>query len=135
VTASGVVAIESERDMAESAFTPALRNLLNGVPGVLAVVFVDGEGECIDYYGDVDPFDLKIAGAQLAPMHDEVARRLGGFLGAPLVHLRGERASYLYVPVSVDYYLVALLSAYASWWEALDDVTAARDDLRKEAGV
>jgi len=123
------------REQVPTIFAAVLRRLVRAIPGAVGAAFCDLEGECIDYYGDVDPFDLKIAGAQLAPMHDEVARRLGGFLGAPLVHLRGERASYLYVPVSVDYYLVALLSAYASWWEALDDVTAARDDLRKEAGV
>lgn len=124
------------RDQVPTAFAAVLRRMLRAIPGAIGAAFCDLEGESIDYYGDIDPFEIKVAGAQLAAMHDDLQKRLGRFLdGPPIVHLRSERGSYLYVQVSDDYYVVALLSAFASWWEALDDVDRARRDLRKEAGV
>lgn len=64
--AQGPVAkrFESERDQAETSFTPALRWLLQSRPDILALSFVDEEGECVDYCSVLDPFDAKIAGAQ-----------------------------------------------------------------------
>ena len=35
------------------------------MPAGLAVAFVDLEGECVDYCSAVDPFDAKVAAAQL----------------------------------------------------------------------
>ncbi len=117
-------------------FAAVLRRLVRSIPGGVGAAFCDAEGECIDYYGPIDPFDMKIAGAQLAPVHEDLARRLGAFLGSDVtVHMRGEKTSYLYLRISADYYVVAILSAYASWWEALDDIAAARKDMRREAGV
>lgn len=124
------------RDQLPTVFAGVLRRLVRAVPGAIAACFCDLEGEAIDYWGELDMFEIKVAGAQLAGMHEDLRRRLGPFLGsAPIVQLRSERGSYLYVPVSDDYYVVALGSAYASWWEAMEDVSRARMELRVEAGV
>ena len=56
---------EGARDQAESAFTEILRRLLHRMKGILAVAFVDGAGECVDYCSALDPFDTKVVAAQL----------------------------------------------------------------------
>jgi hypothetical protein len=123
------------RDQVPTEFAAVLRRLVRSIPGAVGAAFCDFEGESVDFYGDVDPFDLKIAGAQFAPIHEEIVRRLRPAFGLPVIHLRGESASYLYVPVADEYYVIAVLSAFASWWEALEDVEAARLHLKKEAGL
>src|SRR4051812_38568136 len=56
---------EAARDQGESAFTPILRRCFQDVPRLLAAVFVDAEGECIDYVSAIDPFEAKVAAAHM----------------------------------------------------------------------
>ena len=49
------------RDQVPTVFAAALRRLVRAVPGALAASFCDLEGECIDYWGDLDPFEIKVA--------------------------------------------------------------------------
>ncbi|MBW2460350.1 MAG: hypothetical protein JRH11_01805 [Deltaproteobacteria bacterium] len=56
---------EAPRDMNETAFTHILRRLWKRSPVILAVVFVDSEGEAVDYCSSIDPYDAKILGAQM----------------------------------------------------------------------
>ncbi len=58
-------ASEAPRDMNETAFTHILRRLWKRSPGILAVVFVDSEGEAVDYCCSVDPYEAKVLGAQM----------------------------------------------------------------------
>lgn len=60
--------VEALRDQAETMFTPTLRALFWADPAVVAVVFVDPMGECVDYCGSLDPFEAKIVGATLQPV-------------------------------------------------------------------
>src|ERR1700748_2922093 len=57
--------VEAERDQVESEFTAMLRPLFERVPELLSVVFVDGEGECIDYVSALEPFETKVAAAHM----------------------------------------------------------------------
>jgi hypothetical protein len=54
---------EAKRDELESSFTPILRRTLESLPRALCAVFVDTEGECIDYASSIDPFEAKVSGA------------------------------------------------------------------------
>jgi hypothetical protein len=56
---------EAPRDMDESAFTHILRRLWKSSESILAVSFIDGEGEAIDYCASIDPFEAKVIGAQM----------------------------------------------------------------------
>jgi hypothetical protein len=67
---------ESARDQDESAFTPLLRRLLRCDPHLLAAVYVDPEGECVDYCTLLDPFDAKVSAAQMMVVMTDVVRRL-----------------------------------------------------------
>lgn len=99
---------EYRRDIDESAFTGVLRSLMRGVPEALLAVFVDEEGECIDYCSSLAPFDTKIAGAQLHVMVHEigpiVARLRGGKVW--FVHVQGSERELMVRRVSDEYLLV-----------------------------
>ncbi|MCX7807885.1 MAG: hypothetical protein N2515_04700 [Deltaproteobacteria bacterium] len=56
---------EAPRDMEETGFTPILRRLLGAMQEIQAVVFVDEEGECVDYVARIEAFEAKVMGAQL----------------------------------------------------------------------
>ncbi|MEM6960351.1 MAG: hypothetical protein AAF550_01250 [Myxococcota bacterium] len=49
----------------ESGFTSILRRFWGCHDGVLAALFVDHDGECVDYCSELEPFDAKVAGAQM----------------------------------------------------------------------
>lgn len=71
---------EMERDQVESEFTPILRELWASVPALLAAIFVDVDGECIDYVSSLDPYDAKVNGAHVSLLVDLVrqsSERLG----------------------------------------------------------
>ena len=84
---------EAPRDQTESAFTPILRHAWLSVPWIVALVFVDSEGECIDYVSSVEPYEAKVTGAHmhvlLRALHDQ-PRAFGG----EAILLRVECARY-----------------------------------------
>lgn len=84
--------VEHRRDIDESAFTGVLRSLLRSVPEALLAVFVDEEGECVDYCSTLPPFDAKIAGAQMHVMVHEISQ--------VVARLRGGKTWYLHVHAS-----------------------------------
>jgi len=51
------------RDQAESTFNIILEDLLSLVPFARGAAIVDFEGETVDYAGELDPFELRVAGA------------------------------------------------------------------------
>jgi hypothetical protein len=52
------------RDMELSAFGQILLTLVRGLPGALAAVLVDDEGETVDYAGTLSAYDLRVVGAE-----------------------------------------------------------------------
>jgi len=58
--------------MEETEFTVLLREVRDAVPAVQVAVFVDNEGECIDYASCIDIYDTKVIGAQML----DILRRL-----------------------------------------------------------
>jgi predicted regulator of Ras-like GTPase activity (Roadblock/LC7/MglB family) len=101
---------EHRRDIDESAFTSVLRALLRGVPEALLAVFVDDEGECVDYCSSLPPFDAKIAGAQLHVMVHEVAQAITKLRGGKVwyVHIQGTEREMIVRRVSDEYLLVVM---------------------------
>lgn len=67
---------EAPRDQVETGFTPILRWLFDVEPHVAGVVFVDRDGECVDYCGGLDPFDTKVTGAHMAMVVGFIRERL-----------------------------------------------------------
>lgn len=67
---------EAPRDQVETGFTPILRWLFDVEPHVVGLVFVDRDGECVDYCGGLDPFDTKVTGAHMAMVVGFIRERL-----------------------------------------------------------
>lgn len=59
----------------KSGFYPILETLVGEVQGARAAIFCDGEGESIDFCGDMDPYDIKVIGAYGAIILDRLAGR------------------------------------------------------------
>lgn len=66
---------ERSRDQDESAFTPILRQAWRADASTRCVLFVDREGECIDYVSSIDPFDAKVIGAHGLLLLDALRQR------------------------------------------------------------
>jgi hypothetical protein len=56
--------------MEASAFSSILAGLVLRVPGAHAAALVDREGETVDYTGPIDPFEIKVAAAELRLLLD-----------------------------------------------------------------
>ncbi|MFO0685615.1 MAG: hypothetical protein U0234_26375 [Sandaracinus sp.] len=99
---------EARRDIDESAFTSVLRSLVRVVPEALLAVFVDEEGECVDYCSALPPFDAKIAGAQLHVMVHEISQTIAKLRGGKVwfVHVQASERELLVRRVSDEYLLV-----------------------------
>lgn len=64
---------EAPRDTSDTGFTDVLRAFLRMTPGALAIVLVDEEGECIDYCSRLDPYDIKVLGAEYQAMLGKIS--------------------------------------------------------------
>ncbi len=128
---------EASRDQDESAFTPILRQLWASDPSVLAVSFVDFEGECVDYCSSLAPFDAKVLGAHMTiVVHDVVARfvRLG--FGQPHhFHVAAGDREILVRRVSDDYLLVVAARAGGVGRAVFRALERAAEALRTEGEI
>lgn len=127
---------EWPRDMEESDFTDVLRALLVSTPGVLAVAFVDAEGECVDYCSRVPPFDAKVAGAHLTVVVSELRRGGASVHGEPaFLHVHGVERDLLVRRIDDEYTLIVVTRAIGLTSMLRDSVEAAVETLRNEAGL
>ncbi len=128
---------ESPRDQAESAFTPILRRLLHRTTGIMAVCFVDGEGECIDYCASLSPYDVKVTGAHLRVVMTEVAVRFARIGGGEswLLHINGEERDIVARRMSDEYLLVVVLKPGGMTQRFLGGIEQTVAELRREGEI
>jgi predicted regulator of Ras-like GTPase activity (Roadblock/LC7/MglB family) len=120
------------RDQEESAFTTILRDFVKRVPGAFAATVVDGDGECVDYAGDIEPFDVKIAGAHWAIVVHEISQRPA--IGPPQdIICRGEKRSFIVHALPERYSLVVLLKKRAGFVSVTRAIDACERALAQEA--
>jgi predicted regulator of Ras-like GTPase activity (Roadblock/LC7/MglB family) len=132
----GEALIEAPRDMEESGFTPILRALMHSVPGLLAVVFVDADGECVDYCSALPPFDAKVIAAHMLVVAADVRRRTRAQSGEPWsVHVHGSARDVLVRRISDDYALVVVARSTGRTSLLHESVELAVRELRIEGGV
>lgn len=127
---------EAPRDQAASDFTPILRRLLYASPGVLAVVFVDWEGECVDYCSALPPFDAKVAGAHMQIVMSDIASRAARVGGITrMLHLVGDDRELVVRRVSEEYVLTVVVSEGGVVRRVLEAIDRAVLEIRDEAGL
>lgn len=126
---------ESLREESETGFTVILRELRAREPGVLAAVFVDQEGECVDYAASLSAFDAKIVGAELRVLLDLLDRRLEFGGKTQLLEVLGETRDLLVRRLDEEYALVLAMEAGSLRPHLLEAVEEAATKLLDEAGL
>ncbi len=128
---------EAPRDQTESAFTPILRRLLHRTTGVLAVCFVDDEGECVDYCAALPPYDVKVTGAHMWVVLVELSARMAKVGGGEtwLLHVSGEERDLVARRVSEEYMLAVVTKPRALTRRLVGGIEQAVAELRREAGI
>jgi hypothetical protein len=97
----------SREGEAKTAFTPVLQALVTSVPGALGAVFTAGDGECVDYFSEMDPYDLKVIGAHSSLLLQVLGdSRLQPF---ERIGLCGRRLTLWIVPCGERYTLTLIL--------------------------
>jgi predicted regulator of Ras-like GTPase activity (Roadblock/LC7/MglB family) len=131
---SGLVP-ESPRDQIESAFTEILRRLFRGEPDIRALVFVDRDGECVDYCSALPAYDAKVAGATMQVVVDGVREPLKRLLTGELIelHIYGEDRDLLARRIDEEYLLVAVVRGGRTDDTVLGGLAEAVERLRREA--
>ena len=128
---------EAERDQGESTFTPILRELWANEPDVMAAVFVDPEGECVDYCSSLPPFDAKVAGAHMQAILFTVrgfAEKVGA--GEPaMLEVNGDQRDIVLRRLDDGYLLVVIVASGGADQRVLHGMERAVQRLREEAGL
>lgn len=109
------------RDQHESAFTAILHNLVRRVPGAVAAVLVDRDGETVNYWGLLEPFDVKLAAAHWRIVLNDL-RAQGALSTATNVVIRASRRSFVVAALPEDYALVLVLrrgAGFSGWRRAI----------------
>jgi predicted regulator of Ras-like GTPase activity (Roadblock/LC7/MglB family) len=128
---------EFARDQSENAFTEILRRLYSAVPATMAAVFVDTEGECIDYVAAIDPFEAKVSAAHMHML-------MGSLRGPRLRATTGDTHTFELVArdreawarhVGDDYLLVVILARGFDRAELRDAMAHAGREFREEVGI
>ena len=128
---------EAPRDQSESGFTPVLRSVFRADPRILALVFVDREGETVDYCSALGSFDTKIAGAELLVVMENATERLRrcGF-GMPYdVAIEADERSFLLRRIDDAYVLVVVLTKGPITESLRHIVARTAAAFRREAGL
>jgi hypothetical protein len=107
----------TERDQHPTAFTRILEDLLELEPAAVGAVLVDTEGEAVDYAGGLTPFDIKVTGAHLRIVLDQLGAFAGRARAVPIgrptqVIVRGVRRSFLARSLPEGYALVIVLKRH-----------------------
>jgi hypothetical protein len=129
--------IEAPRDLAESGFTAVLRRVYGTNTALLAVVFIDMEGECIDYVSGLDPFEAKVAAAQMHTLLNQVRGARGTVSHGETLALEvvaSERESWIW-RIGEEYGLVAVLETGFDRAQLREVLTGASEDFRREIGL
>ncbi|QQR89201.1 MAG: roadblock/LC7 domain-containing protein [Myxococcales bacterium] len=102
---------EGKRDFLPTAFTGILESMRLSHPQVIAAVFVDAEGECVDYSSELDPYETKVLGALFLPLvFDFAAASTSAGLGTvKALTVRTDRRQFIARRVSVEYLLVLVV--------------------------
>jgi hypothetical protein len=126
-----------QRDRPETPFSRILSAFVLAHEGVRAAVFLDVDGECIDYAARLDPFEALVLGATLLiPTKEMLTAASSSAAGAPLLWvLEAERLDAVVRRVSDEHLLVIWLVAGGLGARILRAMGPLAELLRREAGL
>lgn len=128
---------EAPRDQAESSFTRIIREFLEKDPRYLGCIFVDREGECVDYCSLIDAYELKVIGAQLqvvlANLRPHLTKLVIGELES--FYVGASKGDLLLRRVDEEYSLALLTTTGGVDEHTLEEASQLAQRLREEAGL
>jgi hypothetical protein len=126
-----------KRDRPESTFAVILRGFIEVHPVVHAAVFVDRDGECIDYATSLEPFDAQLIGAQLCQVTRDLTERVPRWGAGALVlwMLEAGAREFVVRRVSDEHSVVAALARGGVNARLLRSLGALAEALRREASL
>jgi hypothetical protein len=122
------------RDQEPSTFTTILERLLAATPGSQGAVLVDSEGETVDYAGQIEPFELKVAAAHWQIMFSEIRDAEARLGTIRQITVRARARSYLVRRVQESYAVVVVLHRRAGFAVSERALQEADALLSREAG-
>lgn len=92
-------------------FKKILNDVVDGVDGALAALFVDHQGEAVEVVGDLPPWDLKVIGAYQGIFLGQMVAICGSLAHGSPQRLKVEWADSTILNWAIDdeYYLVLVL--------------------------
>ncbi|MRG97780.1 hypothetical protein [Polyangium spumosum] len=102
------------RDQEASTFTRILERLVTCLPSAKGAALVDAEGETVDYFGYLDPFDLKVAAAHWQIVLGEL-KEAPNFASPQQITVRARGRGYIVRQLPEGYALVVLLHPRAAF--------------------
>ncbi len=125
----------AEREHERTAFTRILENVLRATPGARGVALVDELGESVDYAGDLDAFDIRVAAAhmqlELRLASESMAAKTGQVRA---IVVRGHRRSFMVMDLVDGYDLVVVTGRCAPFALSERARKQAEHDIRVEGG-
>lgn len=125
---------ESERDQVESGFTPLMRRVFRRSRDVLCVVFLDHEGECIDYCSVLDPFDAKVTGAHMSMVLRELREPMKRMMGGEILDffVTGATRDIIVRRLADEYFVILAVRGGTTDEALLDDIEVMVKQMRAE---
>lgn len=125
---------ELVRDTDTTAFTSLLAELIARIPGARAAALVDADGESVDYAGDLDPFDVKVAAAHFRIVLGELDQ-VPLLRSAHTLVVRGRARSFIVQSLPDRYAVVIVLRRGAGFASGARAFTVFERALQAEAGI
>lgn len=123
------------REHERTAFTRILENVIAATPGARGATLVDELGESVDYAGEMDPFDIRVAGAHLQLekriASESVAAQLGPVRS---IVVKAQRRSLIVVSLVDGYDLVVVVGRCGPFGLSERARKQAEHDIRIEGG-
>lgn len=116
----------------DGAFGPILERAVREMPGCIAVAFVDQEGEAVDAVGWAELFDIKVAGAYLLIMLEEIRSVAAGETRELII--TATHLSYRIRALPEGYALVFLFERDAAFIPSKRELDLCIHALSREAG-
>ena len=126
-----------QRDSALSVFGEILVGCEGVCEGLLAAVFFDDEGETIDYYSYLDPFDTKLHAAYYGVIMSQghARARWLGLGDLDIMLLFSERVDSIILSLGEGFGLTLIATAGSFGESTADDLGEVIERLRVEAGI
>lgn len=121
------------RDMDASPFSEILADVVRRVPGAFAAALVDEEGETVDYTGELDPFDVKVAAAHWRVILAQL-EQIPLFDGVRVLAVRGSTRGVLLRTLPERYALALVLRRRAGFSRTERPLSHAEQAIAREAG-